>query len=291
MNILVLGCTGLIGSGLLRYFSSVKGLNIKGTTRNPSRANTAFFKELDKNIIYGIDVENASQFELIIKGFQPDLIINFIGIVKQKDAILDLKKSIYINSLLPHLLSEAAVKFKCKLIHFSTDCVYSGDKGDYIESDIADPLDFYGKSKLVGEPIYFANSIVLRTSVIGPEINSHFGLFEWFLSQHKPVNGFTNAFFSGFTTLEIAKILHKHIIFDENLSGLYHLSSFKIDKFSLLNIVKEVYKKNIIIEKDSNFRIDRSLNSDLFKNKTGYVAKPWAEQIVEMNSFFNQSFL
>ena len=288
MKLLILGCTGLIGNGLFSFFSSFKDIAIRGTTRDQPEAKFYQLNNCSSEIIYNFNAEDIDQLLLTIDEFRPDLVINCIGVVKQKKEIFDLKKSIYINSLFPHILSEACEKFHSRLIHFSTDCVYSGTAGSYSEIDIPDPIDFYGKSKLLGEPIYNSNSITIRTSVIGHELNTKHGLFEWFLSQEGKVTGFSNAYFSGLTSLEIGKILYKHIIFKKDLSGLYHLSSNRIDKFSLLNLIQAIYKKNITIEKDDIFKIDRSLNCENFQKKTGYIPKSMTDQIVEMKVFFEE---
>ena len=170
------------------------------------------------------------------------------------------------------------------MIHFSTDCVFSGSKGNYKENDLADAHDLYGRSKFLGE-VYYSNTLTLRTSVIGHEIESGHNLLNWFLKQNKPVTGFKNAIFSGLTTLQIAKILHRFIIPNKRIEGLYHLSGKKINKYDLLKLIKKVYQKDIKINTNHNMIIDRSLNSNALQKITGYKPTSWFKNIKEMFEF------
>ena len=187
---------------------------------------------------------------------------------------------------MPHYLAElVSQQKKVKLIHFSTDCVFLGLKGNYKETDLADTQDIYGRSKLLGELTY-PNTLTLRTSIIGHELKTKYSLLNWFLDQNKPVKGYKNAIFSGLTALEIAKILDKFIIPKKNLEGVYHLSGKVISKYDLLSLIKIVYKKNIKINITRNVKINRSLNSKPIQKITGYKPRSWTKIVKEMYEFY-----
>ena len=172
------------------------------------------------------------------------------------------------------------------MIHLSTDCVFKGDLGNYSELSKTDAVDEYGKSKLEGEITDQENVITLRTSIVGHEINSHYSLLEWFLSQDKEVIGYKKAIFSGLTTLELFNIINNYIIKDKNLYGLFHVGGEPIDKFSFLKLVAKLYKKEINIIPYDEPKIDRSLDSSLFLEKTGYVKQSWYKMLDDLNKFF-----
>ena len=173
---------------------------------------------------------------------------------------------------------------RVRLIHISTDCVFSGSKGHYRESDTPDATDLYGRSKLLGE-IDYGDALTLRTSIIGPELYSNSSLLDWFLSQTGSIQGFTKAVFSGLPTVEIARVIAEYVIPRPKLAGLYHVSSEPIDKCALLNLIAKIYKKPIHIVPDDKLVIDRSLNSDRFYEETGYHAPQWDELITRMYRF------
>ena len=188
---------------------------------------------------------------------------------------------IEINSLLPHKLLSAAEKYNIRLIHISTDCVFSGTKGNYSETDNPDPSDIYGISKLLGE-FSCSKNLVIRTSIIGPELNTKRGLLEWFLSQKDECKGFEKAIFSGLTTLELSKVIGKYIIPRKDLTGLINISSKPISKLDLLKIIKKVYLKKIKISISNDLKIDRSLNSEKFYSLSKYICPNWEILIKDM---------
>ena len=198
-------------------------------------------------------------------------------------------ESLAINSLLPHRLSNYCAMVGARLIHFSTDCVYSGATGQYVETDHADAHDLYGRTKYLGE-VDYANAITLRTSIIGHELTSAHSLIDWFLSQTSEVKGFRRAIFSGLPTTEVARVLRDFVIPNSRLRGLYHLSVDPISKFDLLQLVANAYDKAIKIIPDDEVVIDRSLNSRKFRNATGFVPKPWAQLVEEMHHDFQSYF-
>ena len=282
-EILIIGANGMLGHTLFKYFNYRTNKNTYGLLRNKKRI-LSNYKYLDSNKIFEKDLMNFNNLESILKNFSPEIIINCIGIVKQNPSSNDLLNSIKVNSLFPHLLYKYSREIKARLIHFSTDCVFSGLKGDYLESDFSDANDIYGRSKFLGE-ISGTNSITLRTSFIGQELGTKRALLNWFLSQEGNIKGYRNAIYSGLTTLEIARVVDQYVIPNTSLEGIYHLSSEKIDKYTLLSLLNNAFKKGLDIEEDFNIKIDRSLNSYKFRQETGYKPLEWVKAIEEMRNF------
>jgi dTDP-4-dehydrorhamnose reductase len=287
IKILIIGASGMLGSNLLKYFCNTNLYSIACTVRNYKALNKIKFNKSLLKIYKNIDADNKKNFEYIFDEFNPDFVINCIGVIKQNEKSNDLYKIIQLNSLLPHYLAKLAKKYNSRLLHFSTDCVFLGKKGNYKESDLADAQDFYGRSKLLGE-VNYSNTITLRTSMIGHEIDGNKSLLEWFLSQNQNIKGYNKAIFSGFPTNEIARIIDKYIVSNIALRGTYHLSSNPISKYDLLLLIKKIYQKDIQIIKDENIKIDRSLNSYSFKKITGFKPKSWNIMIKEMKKFYEK---
>ena len=235
MNILIIGANGMIGHYLFSYLSLKKNHQIYGLVRDQS-----FFKWqkkfINNNNIVQAEILKSESFKKIIYDLRPEVVINCAGIVKQNPLIKNLPLTIELNSLFPQNLNLICKKIGARLIQFSTDCVFSGYKGNYTEYDYPDANDIYGRSKLLGE-INDKNCLTIRTSFIGHELVNKWGLLSWFLYQKKVVKGFKNVIYSGITTLEIAKIINNFILPNNSLNGLYHISSRPIDKFSLLKMI------------------------------------------------------
>jgi dTDP-4-dehydrorhamnose reductase len=284
IKLLILGPTGLLGSTLLKYFSNQSHFKCYGVIRKNLDSNK--LKNIKNIKLHKIDYKNKNSIIKAFNDIKPNLIINCIGVVKQLTHKNQLSEIIRVNSFLPHYLAElVSQQKKVKLIHFSTDCVFLGSKGNYKETDLADTQDIYGRSKLLGELTY-PNTLTLRTSIIGHELKTKYSLLNWFLDQNKPVKGYKNAIFSGLTALEIAKILDKFIIPKNNLEGVYHLSGKVISKYDLLSLIKIVYKKNIKINITRNVKINRSLNSKPIQKITGYKPRSWTKIVKEMYEFY-----
>jgi dTDP-4-dehydrorhamnose reductase len=285
IKILILGSTGLLGSTLLKYFSKKNNFKCYGAIRKKSDAvKLKYIKDIE---LYKVDYKKKYSITKVFNKINPNIIINCVGITKQLVHKNKISEIIRVNSFLPHFLAQIVnSQKKIRLIHFSTDCVFSGTKGNYKETDLPDAQDIYGRSKLLGE-ISYSNTLTLRTSIIGHELQTKHSLLNWFLDQKKFVEGYKNAFFSGLTTLEIAKVLDRFIISNKKLEGLYHLSGKKISKYNLLNLIKKVYKKDIKININRNIKINRSLNSNSLKIITGYKPSSWNKIIKEMFEFSN----
>jgi dTDP-4-dehydrorhamnose reductase len=216
---------------------------------------------------------------------KPNLIINCVGLIKQISESQNPIQAISINSLLPHRLTALSKLIDARLIHISTDCVFSGNLGGYKESDVPDAEDLYGRSKLLGE-INSENTITIRTSIIGHEPNSQSrSLVDWFISQRNPVSGYVNAIFSGLPCVELAMIIRDFVLPSNELHGLFHISSEPINKFELLKLIAQVYDLDTHIYPDRSLCINRSLDSSKFSNATGYRPKKWVDLINQMHTF------
>ena len=254
--------------------------DVTGTTRNG--AFKRFFPEhLAKKIIADIDVLDPGQLEQILKRVQPEVIINCIGVIKQVTGADDPLLALPANSIFPHKLARACSLLGIRVIHISTDCVFSGEKGQYVETDISDARDLYGKSKFLGELNDYANCVTLRTSIIGHGIVANKSLIDWFLAQNGTVQGYTQAIYNGLPTNELVRIVNEFVLPNNFLRGLYHVSSKPISKFKLLKLVKKEYGSSVKIEPNDTIFIDRSLDYSRFASETGYKSK-WITLVKEM---------
>jgi dTDP-4-dehydrorhamnose reductase len=229
----------------------------------------------------GVDAARFDQVTETIRLVQPDVLVNCVGVVKQSPVAQDPASSLELNSLLPHRLARACLASRCRLIHISTDCVFSGAKGSYSETDLPDPVDFYGHSKLLGE-VTGPGCLTLRTSFVGRELRDGRGLLEWFLAQQGRIRGYTRAVFSGLTTTELSRVIHQRVLPRGDLHGIYHVAAAAISKYDLLLLAREAFGKTIEIDRDTEFVCDRSLNGARFAEATGYQSPDWPEMIGEV---------
>ena len=274
----------MLGSTFLRAFSSDPNFFTFGTMRGDSIA-VNFAPEFHGNLIPNIHLVGESGLLSAFSIAKPDVVINCIGIIKQLPYSNDHLNSLAINSTLPHRLAQYCNAFGARLVHFSTDCVFSGKQGQYKEDDFPDASDLYGRTKYLGE-VSYENTLTLRTSIIGHEICRAKSLVDWFLGQTGEVKGFSKAVFSGLPTIEIARVVKELVIPNQDLSGLYHLSVDPINKLDLLRLVAEIYGKVIKIIPDEDLVIDRSLNSDRFRAATGFEPRPWPHLIKDMHGSY-----
>jgi dTDP-4-dehydrorhamnose reductase len=274
---LVLGGTGMLGHVLWR--TCRERFDTYATVRSDEPSGEAAELDPDRTVT-GVRVEEPRSVAKALDETSADAVVNCIGVVKQ--AVEDPSEAIRVNALFPHELASACRERGARLIHVSTDCVFSGRHGGYTEGDRPDPEDLYGRSKLLGE-VAAPGALTIRTSMIGREIATSHGLLEWFLGQSGgTVRGFTRAVFSGPTTpvlsRAIADILERH----QSLEGLYHLGAEPIDKHRLLLILRDAFALDVEIEPDESVVIDRSLDSTNFRTATGWAAPTWGEMVAEL---------
>jgi len=287
LRILILGANGMLGHMLFEVLSSVRDWHVVGTVRS-SKAKKMLQSILpayaDK-VIAGVDVTDLTALEDALDLAKPDVVINCVGLIKQDQSANDPIAAITINALLPHRLEQWCAKHAVRLIHISTDCVFSGQKGAYTEEDICDAQDWYGKSKYLGE-LSSPNSMTIRTSIIGPELPSQasHGLLAWFMAQTGSCPGYSRAVFSGLPTVILAEILRDVVIPNTKLNGLYQVSAQPITKLDLLQMVANTFDMDIAIVPSANPILDRSLNGARFEKATGYHTPDWPELISRMHT-------
>lgn len=278
-KVLILGATGMLGHQAVQTLENT--FEVWATARK-SASELERYRIFDtRRILAGIDAMNLDAIDRAIEDVQPYAVVNCIGIVKQHPLAKDTVASLTINSLLPHRAARASERIGAKFIHVSTDCVFDGKKGNYNEFDIPNAEDLYGRSKWMGE-VADHGALTLRTSIIGPELDSQSGLLEWFLSGHRQVKGYTHAVFSGLTTFELCRVIARVIVEKPELTGLYQVAAEPINKFDLISLINDFFDLGIEIVADSEMRINRSLDGRRFREALDYVAPSWPEMIQEI---------
>jgi dTDP-4-dehydrorhamnose reductase len=280
--VVVLGATGMLGHKMFQRLRAA----FPGTIASTRRANCPPFNRID--ILQGGDVQNGTDvmdFDALggwLSEIRPRYIVNCIGIIKQRAQAQDAIPSIAINSLLPHRLATLAADWGGRLIHFSTDCVFSGARGNYTERDESDAHDLYGRSKFLGE-IAAENALTLRTSIIGRELVEHRSLLDWFLAQKgRSVRGFRRVIYSGVTTNHISDLVVEIISNHPELSGLYQVAGRPVSKYDLLCQLREAYNVDVEIAPDDRARSDRSMSGEKLRLAIGYTAPPWPELVRQL---------
>lgn len=279
MRILILGGDGMLGHQLLKFLAPRH--EAKVTLRQDLEAYSSYKLFNHDNAYTGIDIRSLERLVEVMADFRPEAVINAVGIVKQRPDAKESIPSLEINALLPHRLAVLCKGIGARLIHLSTDCIFSGKRGNYLESDPSDAEDLYGKTKYLGE-VHEANSLTLRTSIIGRELSRHTSLLDWFLAQTGTVKGFTEAIYTGFTTLEMSRIIEMMLIEFPAASGVYQVSSHPISKYELLLLIKEKLGFDIEIVPDKVFCCDRSLDSSRFRTEFNYIPPMWPAMIEEL---------
>ena len=283
MKVLVLGASGMIGSAMVRVLNEAKEWQVFGTLRSEA-AKRFFSPSIASRLLTNIDVDSHDALVRAFAQVKPDVVINCIGLTKHHQEASDPLLAIPVNALLPHRMAALCAVVGARLVHVSTDCIFSGAKGSYVEEDAADASDLYGKSKFLGE-VNYPHTITLRTSTIGHELETTYGLLEWFLSQEDSCKGFHQAIFSGLPNTVFAQIVRDIVIPRADLSGLYHVGAAPIGKYDLLRLIADVYGKSIDVIRDEGFVIDRSLDSTRFYKATGYDAPSWPTLVQSMYMF------
>lgn len=283
------GATGMLGHKVCQGLAKA-GNQVYGVVRAKSTLACEIYPDVfgKVKILEVKDVLNEGELSALLKETSADWVINCIGVVKQSSQSENRLISVGINAYFPHLLSRVAHEHNAKLIHISTDCVFSGKVGGYTESSKPDPVDLYGLTKYLGETgLDEENSVTIRTSIIGRELTlpSH-GLIEWFISQAgKSIQGYSNALYSGLTTIELSKVIAKLIeSFPQGLLGAHHVTSNTINKYDLLCLVNEKLKTGITINKNDDVIMKRDMKMSSFTNLTGYMAPSWPSMMNELCS-------
>jgi dTDP-4-dehydrorhamnose reductase len=279
MRILILGGDGMMGHQLFKHLRHL--YDVRVTLRQDLSAYLAFGLFDEGSSYTGIDVRSIERVKKVLDDFQPHVVVNAAGIVKQRSAAKESIPSLEINALFPHRLSLLCKAIGARMVQFSTDCVFSGRKGNYQESDPSDAEDLYGKTKYLGE-VQDKACITLRTSIIGKELSRKLGLLEWFFAQSGVVPGYNRAIFSGFTTLEMNRIIERILVDYPEKEGLYHVSSEPISKFDFLTLIKEKMGLATEIIADETVQYDRSLDSTRFRKEFNYTPPTWEEMVEEL---------
>jgi dTDP-4-dehydrorhamnose reductase len=286
LRVLVLGGTGMLGHKLVQRLAE-RGLWVATTIRSaamPSApAARATLGKADR-IFACVDVLQDHQLAPTIEAAEPDVVVNAVGIIKQIDAAKDPVTSISTNALLPHRIAALCTRRGIRLIHFSTDCVFSGRNGPYAEDAPPDPQDLYGRSKLLGETSG-PRCLTIRTSIVGRELRGRAGLVEWFISRRGgSASGHAGALYSGLTTGTVADLAGRLILEHPDLDGLWNVASDAIDKYELLTLVNRHYRLGIALARDDSPVIDRRLDGSRFRARTGFSAPGWDAMIAEMRA-------
>jgi dTDP-4-dehydrorhamnose reductase len=275
MRIIVLGATGMLGSSMFQVLANLEGVTVFGTVRSAKFAQ--FFKsQLAAQLLVIEDLEDFDALQRLIEKVRPQVVINCVAL--RKSSITDPMKYVSIFSLLPRRLSYICRRISARLILISSDGVFSGARGNYVEEDRPDATDLYGIAKILGE-VAEPNNVILRTSIIGHELQGKSGLLEWFLSQDNRCQCYTQSIFSGFPTVALAQIIRDVVIPRVELQGVYHVATQPISKYDLLKLVAARYNKCITLVSDDSVAINRSLSSKRFTEATGYIPPDWTTLI------------
>jgi dTDP-4-dehydrorhamnose reductase len=269
----------MLGHRLHQHFRAEHDSRV--TLRGPLAAYAAYGLFDATNTYANVDVRAFEGIERAVADHNPQVVVNAVGIVKQREDSSDAVAAIEVNALLPHRLITLCRRHNARLIHISTDCVFSGRRGQYTEDDVPDAADLYGRSKLLGE-VSDPPALTLRTSIIGPELARKSSLLEWFLAQQGTISGFRKAIFSGFTTAELARIIGMLIAKHPDATGLFHVSSQPISKYDLLSLIRDRLHLSTIIQPESKFECDRSLDSTRFRTCFGYRPPSWEAMVDEL---------
>ena len=280
LKVLILGGGGMLGHKLSQQFR--KDFETWVTLRGGA-AEYADYGLFDNDRI--VPHTDASSFDAVVRAIRtvhPDAVINCIGVIKQLPTANDALVSIEVNALFPHRLANVCAAAGVRLIHISTDCVFSGNRGHYTEADVSDAQDLYGRTKFLGE-ISGDGLLTLRTSIIGRELKTTSGLVEWFLSQRGgKVHGWTRAIYTGLTTMALGRVIADVLTRHTELSGVYQVASSPITKYELLCLLNDAYRAGVKVERSEDVIIDRSLDGKRLQAVTGFVAPSWRDMVDEL---------
>lgn len=282
-RILVLGGEGMLGHKMYQQLrATFPGVHctIRASLADTAIRRIALFA--GPGVVDDVDVLREDRLHAVLGDLRPDVVVNCVGVIKQRSEAKDPIPSIAVNALFPHRLAEMVRPWQGHVIHFSTDCVFSGRRGGYTEDDQADAEDLYGRTKVLGE-VQGPNALTLRTSMIGRELFEHRSLLDWFLQQRrKRIRGFTRVRYSGVTTNHLSRVVGDVLERRPWLNGLYHVASEPISKYDLLCLLRECYGLDVEIASDGDEVCDRTLNGERFAAATGYVCPPWRDLVRDL---------
>jgi dTDP-4-dehydrorhamnose reductase len=280
VRVLILGGDGMLGHRLLLHLRDRHEVRV--TLRRDLAAYEGYGLFTAENAYAGVEARDMEHIIEVFADFRPEAVVNAVGIVKQRPEAKAVVPSLEINALLPHRLAVLCRAAGARLIHMSTDCVFSGRRGGYTERDIPDAEDLYGRTKLLGE-VDESGYVTLRSSIIGLELSRGGGLIEWFLAQRGEIKGFTRAIYSGLTTAEMSRVIERVLVEHPGLSGVWQVASEPISKHELLVRFAELLgREDLRITPDDSVEIDRSLSGLAFQKATGYHAPGWDEMLAEL---------
>lgn len=280
MRILIFGGDGMLGHELLQSWRDRHEVWVTlRQGKSAYRPHEGLFRE---RALFDVDVRRLQDVVDAVAAAKPDAVINAVGIVKQRAAAKEAIPSLEINALFPHRLAQVCAAAGARMVHLGTDCVFSGQKGRYTESDTPDPKDLYGRTKQLGE-VAEPHCLTLRTSIIGLELGRQGSLIEWFLAQRGRIKGFRRAIYTGLTTTEMARAIEHFLVSEPALGGLWQLSSDPIDKYDLLTrLAKRLGRADVDIVPDDEFVCDRSLDSSALRARTAYRVPSWDAMLDEL---------
>lgn len=280
LKVLILGATGMLGHKLYQVLRP--SMDVVGTIRSGYKIISRYNFLEPTILIPRFDALQPNAPKQVIESIRPDVVVNCIGVINKLVEKAGQDATTRLNAELPHEIYRICKPKGIRLIHISTDCVFSGKKGNYKDDDPSDAEDLYGKTKYLGE-VNGEGALTLRTSIIGRELNSSYGLLEWLISNRGgQVQGWTNAIFSGFPTLHLSRIIADVITNHPDLSGLFNVSSEPITKYDLLSLINNALGLNIVIKESPEPKEDKSLDSTKFRKATGFTPLPWGTMVKEL---------
>lgn len=281
MRIVILGATGMLGHKLWQRLSD-RFPDVHAVIRR-SRAdprNHGLF--LDRPVVDGVDVSDFSALRKVLEHLRPEVVVNCVGVTKRREAATDPVPSIALNGLLPHQLAGWGQQRHCRLIHFSTDCVFNGAVGGYTEDSLTDAEDLYGRTKALGETAA-QNALTLRSSFIGRELTNGTELLEWFLAQRgRTICGFRGALYTGVSSIYLADLVADILVRCPELSGLYNLASEVVSKYDLLCLARTKFGIEVTIEPDDTYVCRRNLNGMRLARKLGITSPSWMKMMADL---------
>lgn len=286
MKILILGASGMLGHMLFAELLR-RGLDVYGSARRVFACKPAWRARL----LPGLDAHDMGTVRQALDAVRPDVCVNAVGLIRQVPEGRQNLPCLLINAVLPWQLLELCRPCRIRLVHYSTDCVFDGRKGSpYLEEDAPTATDTYGRTKSLGE-VSGENALTLRTSLLGPELRGKHSLLEWFLAQQGPINGYTDAIYSGLPTSEHARVLADYVLPQADLNGLYQVSGRPISKYELLRLLNTAYEKETTITPYAGMGEDKRLSGAAFCSATGYEAPAWPDLLKAMRAAHEKNII